>query len=190
MAKRSINPKDPYIETYNGKQFHYRKPEFDIKDICWALSGIPRFAARSKFDYWVANHSVLVAKLCLKLGGNPREGLAHDMPEAFWMDLPSPAKAMVADYKKEEKTTYKHIAAWAGLPPKLSPITEHADILALFLEADILMPSRGVIFKDYEKYHQEVLHMKAAGIAPVLTDRRTAYEDLLRWWKKSENRIV
>lgn len=184
MTTRKMNMKDPAIEMSSGKLFHFNNPEFDLHDIVYALSGIPRFGARASWDYSVADHVVLVARICLRLGGDPREGLVHDFPEAFLLDMPTPIKKLMPDYEKLEKRLAKQLHAWAGLPSKLSDITKKADCLALFLEADSMMKSRGRLFSGYEDYADEVRALKQRGVYPKRNTRGESFQELMRWCKK------
>lgn len=76
-------------------------------------------------------------------------GLHHDDTEAYLIDLPSPVKrheALREPYKALEKRLHSTIWSALGLP-QLTEV-EHAivvwaDLMALQIEAGVLMPSRG-----------------------------------------------
>jgi hypothetical protein len=91
-----------YIWTLSGHRvdIHNPKPsDFDIETIAVALGRICRFGGKIKKEipfYSVAEHSVLVSKLCpkhLKL-----HGLLHDGSESFLNDIISPLKLIPEVY--------------------------------------------------------------------------------------------
>lgn len=133
---------DLYIETCSGDKFFIEHPTFDIKDVIHALGMQCRYTGHSKLFYSVAEHSVLVAKLCEKYGlGDPFEGLMHDGGEAYLSDIAAPWKALLPDYKKLEAKIEGPMRDWLGLPRVLSDGVKRADWLALFIEARALLPS-------------------------------------------------
>ena len=74
--------KEPWIQTYTGKQYAYFEcgPEqICIEDIARALSNLCRFTGHCKKFYSVAQHSVLVSHRTK----NPFLGLMHDADEAY-----------------------------------------------------------------------------------------------------------
>jgi hypothetical protein len=91
------------IRTYTGKYVNVFEPAMDmidIRDIAHALSNMPRWGGHTKKFFSVAQHSMAVAMML------PTElmldGLLHDATEAYLMDIPSPIKAQLPDYKKIE----------------------------------------------------------------------------------------
>lgn len=84
--------KEPWIQTYSGKQFCYwqcRPEDICIRDIARALSNICRFTGHCKRFYSVAQHSVLVSEQAI----NPFLGLMHDAAEAYVGDMNRPLKS-------------------------------------------------------------------------------------------------
>lgn len=97
--------KGDWIQTYTGKQFWPLDPrpgEIDIVDIAWALSHQCRFNGHSSRFYSVAEHSLILSKVCVDY---PLEGLLHDVAEAYLPDVTRPLKSFLyfkfpgADYK-------------------------------------------------------------------------------------------
>lgn len=115
--------KEPWIQTYTGKQYSYEEPTPDmicIEDIARALSHLCRFTGHCKKFYSVAQHSVLVSHQTK----NPFLGLMHDADEAYTGDMCRPLKhslqpgnkfilagngaanTVFAKYPQLEKSTY------------------------------------------------------------------------------------
>ncbi len=83
--------KEPWIQTYTGKQYSYEEPTPDmicIEDIARALSHLCRFTGHCKRFYSVAQHSVLMSYQTK----NPFLGLMHDDDEAYTGDMCRPLK--------------------------------------------------------------------------------------------------
>jgi uncharacterized protein len=85
------------------------KPEmFEIEDIAHALSHQCRFGGHLPTFYTVAQHCVYVSQLL----GAPYalQGLMHDASEAYLLDIPSPIKARLSNYKEIEDKLMKSIS--------------------------------------------------------------------------------
>jgi hypothetical protein len=88
------------IETVTGKFVDIENPNRDditLVDIAWALSRISRFAGHTitPIPYTVAQHSVLVARMCYEETDSSAValfGLLHDAAEIYTGDIPSPVK--------------------------------------------------------------------------------------------------
>lgn len=86
-----------WTQTYTGKVFDifHPKPEsICIEDIAHHLSQINRYTGATPFPYSVAQHSLLVSRLC-----EPHYalfGLLHDAAEAYMGDIPAPWKREVS----------------------------------------------------------------------------------------------
>jgi len=96
--------KNPWIQTYTGKQYFYLNPtpdSIDILDIARSLSMIPRFLGHLNRNYSVGQHSLYVSRMISAEAAF--WGLLHDATEAYLSDLPGPAKWLLADYVKLEK---------------------------------------------------------------------------------------
>lgn len=86
---------DYWIQTYTGVRFDLLEPTPDmvrLDDIAWSLAHIRRFGGHAG-AYTVAEHSLLVAKVCpveLQL-----EALLHDAHEAYVGDIVSPVQGAI-----------------------------------------------------------------------------------------------
>lgn len=134
------------IRTFTGLYMNVFEPTPDmihIDDIAHALSNQPRFAGHLKNFYSVAEHSVLVSKLVpdeYKL-----QALLHDASEAYLLDIPSPIKRRLPEYKILEDNLMKVIAEKFQFEYPLNPIVKAADKTALEREWDYYV-------NDIDKY--------------------------------------
>lgn len=145
--KAIANGYSNFIETYTGKQFFLDDPKFDIVDIAAALSKQCRFSGHTSRFYSVAEHCCIVAMIMQENDlGNPYEGLMHDAHEAYCVDLPSPWKAELPEYKAFEKRFEYPLRKWAGLPDTISDGCKKADWVALYVEAHYLIPSKAKLW--------------------------------------------
>lgn len=130
------------IETQAG-YFNLTEPTFDIEVIAHALSNTCRYNGHCRSFYSVAEHSVLVSFLMERLNlGCPLEGLLHDATEAYLSDVPSPFKVFLNDWKAIDAKLDAAMREHFGLGAK-SVGLKTADWIALFMEANELMPSKG-----------------------------------------------
>lgn len=93
------NP-DNWIQTYTGRKFWPLEPRAEdvrVEDIAHALSMICRFGGHCKRFYSVAEHCILVSQ---QVGIH---GLLHDAAEAYLLDIPSPVKVLLPEYKLAEE---------------------------------------------------------------------------------------
>src|SRR5690606_28894528 len=99
------------IRTHSGNYIDVLNPNpdlIDINDIAHSLSMQCRFGGHTKVFYSVAQHSVECAKRV-----SPEFQLAallHDASEAFLLDIPSPIKHRLTNYKEIENTLMQVIA--------------------------------------------------------------------------------
>lgn len=111
--KHTENPLDAgnYIRTFSGIYINVFDPDPDdieIEDIAHALANQCRFAGQCKRHYSVATHCMYISTLLpneLKF-----EGLMHDASEAYLVDMPSPIKAGLPQYKEIEHNLMTMIA--------------------------------------------------------------------------------
>lgn len=138
---------DQFITTVKGEHFHIANPVFDAEEIAHALGNICRYSGHSLRFYSVAEHSVLVAMLCEQMGlADPFEGLLHDGHEAYLVDMPSPWKALLPEYRKIEGKLELALRAQYRLAPKPSDGCKTADWIALAIETRTLLPTKGADF--------------------------------------------
>lgn len=93
-VRTSDDPNEKRIQTSSGIYYNYTNPDASmilLEDIAHQLAGTFRFSAAT--DPWisVAEHSVLVSRLCPV---KKSAGLMHDGAEAYLWDIPKPAKPL------------------------------------------------------------------------------------------------
>lgn len=134
-----------FMQTASGRSFHPTNPTvdvIDIGDIAHALSHICRFAGHTRYFYSVAQHSVLVADIVKNKGGSRIEqldALMHDAAEAYLMDVPTPVKKLLTNYKEIENKVHACIAERYDLSYEMPALVHLADGIALATEAEALM---------------------------------------------------
>lgn len=128
-----------WIETISGNKVDLLDPDpnsFTLEDIFHALLNVPRFGGHTRTFYSVAMHSVNVARLVpdhLKF-----EAIMHDATEAYLMDMPTPYKALLPDYRAAEENLWLAICKKFDLPEVLDPLVKQADRCALISERNYL----------------------------------------------------
>ncbi len=139
-----ITQVDSYIETFTGKKFYFLDPtqdSIDIIDIAHSLSMQCRFTGHTTKFYSIAEHSIMVSRLC------PDEfklwGLLHDASEAYLTDVASPVKPHLINYKLMEKVIMEPICKKFGISKYMPDEVHVADMEALRIEAYWLMKSKG-----------------------------------------------
>lgn len=111
-----------WMQTFTGGKFWPMDPRSDevhIADIAHSLSMQCRYAGHCLRFYSVAEHSVHVARW---LQGNGRpdgislQGLLHDAPEAYLVDVPRPVKPFLTGYYEAERCVWNAVAMRFRLP--------------------------------------------------------------------------
>lgn len=116
------------IRTHSGIYMDVFAPTvdmIDINDIAHALSNMCRFGGHLDRFYSVAQHSVMVSRYCpidVAL-----QGLLHDAAEAYMLDMPSPIKKGLRNYKSVEIRLLKVIAKKFNFPFPMSGHVKIAD---------------------------------------------------------------
>lgn len=125
------------IRTFSGQYVNVFDPDPDtilIEDIAHALSRQCRFGGHLPKFYTVAQHSVLCAVSV------PSEhalaALLHDAGEAYMLDIPSPIKNRLPEYKKIEDNLMQVIAKKFGFQYPLHEEVKKADKMLLEWEWD------------------------------------------------------
>lgn len=119
MIAADLTQRSDWIATYTGGVFFPLAPRVEdvrISDIGHALSQLCRFAGHTRGFYSVAQHSVLVSRLC-----SPPDalwGLLHDASEAYLSDIVSPLKRAsgMGGYRVIEQRVQQTIAKAFSLP--------------------------------------------------------------------------
>jgi hypothetical protein len=128
------------IRTFSGKYVNVFEPTLemiDIEDIAHALSNQPRFGGHLPKFYSVAQHCVMCSELIeepFKLGA-----LMHDASEAYLLDIPSPIKHRLPNYKILEDQMMMLISDKFGLKDLWSLEVKNIDRFMLQMEWDVLM---------------------------------------------------
>jgi len=147
-----------HIRTASGRNFFPFKPsveDIDIEDIAQSLSLQCRYTGHTRYEgkmkhYSIAQHSLYVSYIC----DYPLWGLLHDATEVYLVDVPTPIKRRLPDFKLLEDKIEKVIAKKFNLQwPRPSEVKD-ADILAFNLEWPLLMDSNEKLSqtKEYDKF--------------------------------------
>lgn len=133
---------------FSGRQVHLFEPrieEINVLDMAKGLSAIARYNAQTIRPYWVGDHSVLVARIFLKLGERElaKYGLLHDGAEYIFHDVIHPLKYMpeMKLYKKLEKNGQRVIYKAFGLQEDEPAEVKALDTLLVFNEKRDLRPN-------------------------------------------------
>lgn len=121
-----------WIQTFSGRQFWPLDPRTDevfVEDIAHALAMQCRYAGHCLRFYSVAEHSVLLARKAMRLGGaaDARWALLHDASEAYLLDLPRPLKRSVTGYREAEARVMENVCDRFGLPADMPQLVHDLD---------------------------------------------------------------
>lgn len=157
--------KKDWIVTYSGKKFWPLEPrpqDIDIVDIAHHLSNICRFTGAVSQFYSVAQHSVLVSKLC---DNHPLFGLLHDGSEAYLCDVATPVKQsdLFAEYRAAESHLQRMILLHFGIRNGDTPDeVKSADMAMGIIEGLSFMPkAHGAFWTDNAFPHREGMRLAA-----------------------------
>ncbi len=145
------SPKD-CIRTNSGIYINIFEPTLDmlcIEDMAHALAAQPRFAGHLNKHYSVAQHSVLAARRASKK--NRLATLLHDGTEAYMLDMPTPIKARMPEYKQFEHNFSIVIAEKFGFKYPYHPEVKEIDSYMLHLEWDSLVIKNKKSFKCWSQ---------------------------------------
>lgn len=131
-----------YITTHSGRQLDPLAPRVEdihIGDIAHALSQLCRFAGHTSKFYSVAEHSVRVSFLVDDRAA--MHALLHDATEAYLVDVPTPLKRLLPQYREIEKRLLTTIYAAFGLEADTyKEQVKQADLSMCAAEVRDLMP--------------------------------------------------
>lgn len=128
------------MQTYTGALVDlqsFSQADVRLPDIAHALSLINRYTGHTLYPYTVAQHSVIVSKLCSP--ENALWGLMHDASEAYLGDVASPLKHMLPQYRTLEQHVQREIAKRFGLTWPMPDEVHDADTRVLLAEKAWLM---------------------------------------------------
>lgn len=143
---KPINPL--YLQTFSGKQLHFRDPHPDevvIEDIARGLSHNCRFSGQLSEFLSVARHSINLMNYVSDRYEDPAMNflaLMHDATEAYYNDLPAPIKQFLPEYKKMEDKLQEVIFQKFGIEYSKEAWMEMkaADRAMAWAEGDLLAP--------------------------------------------------
>lgn len=144
-------PKD-CIRTNTGLYVNVFEPTSEmicIEDIAHALASMPRFGGHLNKRYSVAQHSVNCCKAALSLE-DKKAALMHDASEAYMLDIPTPIKAKLPDYKKYEANLMSFIAKKFNFEFPLSEAVHAIDREMLLLEWENLVVNENDEFECWD----------------------------------------
>ncbi len=128
------------IRTFTGKYINVFNPDPElicIEDIAHSLSNQCRFGGHLPEFYSVAQHSFYCASWVAK--EHKLAALLHDASEAYLLDIPSPVKAGLSNYKEIEDQLMQLIAEKFGFKYPLDDEVKNIDKELLQLEWEQLM---------------------------------------------------
>lgn len=173
------------LMMYHGKItdiFNLQIEDVDSEVIIKGACRINRFLGQTKYAYPVASHLIAGWIYLHDTGASDllkKQWLIHEAFESYsGVDLPSPLKAMLPDYKEAEKRALKVIAEAFGVDPAESDEIKELDRAIMIAEALVLTPN-----KDYWKSFA-----LEQGIAP-LSDRYVLDEKPESWCKQTLEHI-
>lgn len=125
---RDGETENPWIRIASGGRFHfldYSGAEYNMEDAAAALSRICRFgghlsdAIAHDEIYSVAQHSVYVYRLLKKKKAPAYTypwAITHDVPEAYYMDMVSPLKSLLPEYREMQDKSAEGFREEFGIP--------------------------------------------------------------------------
>ena len=128
------------IRTYTGKHVDVFNPDPEtilIEDIAHALANLPRWGGHLQKKYSVAQHCIYCAYLAPEK--HKLEALLHDAAEAYLLDMPSPIKRQLPNYKQLEDNLLRVIADRFGIQYPFDPIIKQIDRDLLKMEYENIM---------------------------------------------------
>ena len=139
-----------WIRTRSGLKFHFEDPrpeEITITDIAYALAGINRFTAHTR--YTVAQHCVMGSYHVPP--GLAFEFLLHDAGEAYIGDINKPLKIVLGDsYRRIATKVDRAIRAKYDIPLEENPLVKEIDSRMCITESRDLMKDTGVEWSYYK----------------------------------------
>jgi hypothetical protein len=144
-------PKD-CIRTNSGLYVNVFEPTSEmirVEDIAHALASMPRFGGHLNKHYSVAQHSVRCCEMAVSLE-DKKAALMHDASEAYMLDIPTPIKAKLPDYKMYEARLMGFISRHFGFEFPLSDTVHTIDRDMLLLEWENLVVNENDEFECWD----------------------------------------
>lgn len=119
----------------SGKFYSYLNPEkndWTIEDIALSLSNLCRYSGQVGKFYSIAQHCYHVSYAIDQRYA--LDGLLHDGVEAFMVDVPTPLKVLLPDYKALEEKHEAELFSRFGLEYPMRPEVHKADREMLLAE--------------------------------------------------------
>ena len=139
------------IRTFTGQYVNVFNPDINtinIEDIAHALSNQCRFGGHLPKFYSVAQHSLMC---CQNVDDEYKlQALLHDASEAYLLDIPSPIKQGLSNYKDIENNLMICIAEKFGFKYPLDAVVKKIDQDMLQFEWDHLMLEKPLVYFDYD----------------------------------------
>lgn len=154
---------DGSIRTFSGtfiNVFNADSESIKIEDIAHALSRLPRFGGHLNRPYSVAQHCVLCAKMA-KTKKDKKAALLHDGSEAYLLDMPTPIKVRLNEYKEYENKLMAVIFEKYGLEWPLNNRIKKIDREMLLIEWDNLVVTDNKKFKVWGRNKSKRKFLKA-----------------------------
>jgi 5'-deoxynucleotidase YfbR-like HD superfamily hydrolase len=171
--------KPNHIQTASGVKFYPFKPSselINIEDISHALSQQCRFSGHTSWKgkmkhYSVAQHSLYCSYICKY----PLWALLHDASEVYSVDVPTPIKRRIPDFKEMEDKIEKAIAKRFSLQWPRPKEVKDSDIIAFNIEWALLMigDENSEEYKTYIKDEKfiEILNMNMEEVKDAFIKR-------------------
>ena len=151
------------IRTFSGtfvNVFDTDPDSIKIEDIAHALSRLPRFGGHLNRPYSVAQHCVLCSEMA-KTKKDKKAALLHDGSEAYLLDMPTPIKARMGEYKQYEDKLMTVIFKKYGLEWPLNEKVKKIDRKMLLIEWDRLAVTDDKNFKVWSRNKAKKEFLKA-----------------------------
>jgi hypothetical protein len=132
--------KPGWIQTYTGRIIYPAEPDpelIDLQDIAAGLAKCCRWAGQCRGFLSVAQHSILVSRLCAPK--NALWGLMHDAAEAYLGDVGSPVKKELTRYNELEAKFLNANATKFELSLPIPEEVHKVDVLVRATESYCLM---------------------------------------------------
>ena len=162
MTKENLYTPD-CIRTFSGIYINVFEPTADmvkIEDIAHALAQQPRFGGHLPRFYSVAQHCLNCAYLTTAFD-DKLAALLHDASEAYLLDIPSPIKKNLLNYKEIEHKLMLLIAEKFGFQYPLNERIKKVDEEMLKAEWHYLMlGNESWEFQIYDNGKTEMMFLK------------------------------